>query len=177
VLFLLAGLVVVAAGTFATLRLSSDGREAAPVGAEMPAGATTTVASAPTSVPTTSARTPDAPVTTSAVPTGGAAAGAKTVPVALTYVDWDPTGGQVEASGFVPEVVELGGSCTLSLAKGDLHVETTRTAEPDATTTNCGLLTIAGDKVPAGTWTAALSYRSTKSQGTSAPMSVTVPAR
>jgi hypothetical protein len=183
VLFLLAGLAVVAAGAYAAISMNPDDRQVGPsadAGATAPGTTSGTTAASSAAVPsaaTTSPRTPDATAVTTGPPTGGSPAGGKNVPVALTYVDWDPTAGRVEASGFVPEVVEVGGRCTLSLTKGNLHVDATSTAEPDATSTSCGLLAITGDKVEAGTWTATVGYRSTKSQGTSAPMSVAVPAR
>jgi hypothetical protein len=99
------------------------------------------------------------------------------VQVGLGYSDWDAAGKRVEAAGFVSGVVESGGTCTFSMTDGTRTVQATSTGQADATTTNCGSLMIPGAQVPAGRWTATLSYRSNAAHGTSPAATVTVPAR
>jgi len=99
------------------------------------------------------------------------------VQVTLGFVDWDAAGQQVEAAGFVAGTVASGGVCTLTLTKGTATVTATSIAEADATTTNCGALTIPGAQVAAGSWQATLSYQADSAHGISAATTVTVPAR
>jgi hypothetical protein len=108
-------------------------------------------------------------------PTSGGTA--RPVSVVLSYADWDATGQQVEASGFVAEQVENDGTCTLTLTRGSVTLATNNPGQADATTTNCGLLTVPVAQLSAGTWEATLSYQSSGSRGTSQPMTVTVPTR
>jgi hypothetical protein len=95
------------------------------------------------------------------------------VDVVLTYAGFEQSTGTVQANGFVAGVLEDGGTCTLTLTKGDDEVTATSTAAADATTTSCGLLeTPAG--LDAGTWDAVLAYSSTDAEGTSAALEVVV---
>ena len=98
------------------------------------------------------------------------------VQVVLGYAGWEP-GGSVEVNGFVSSAVEAGGTCTVTLTRDGRQVEVAGPAEPDATTTNCGLLVVPGEQLTAGDWQATLSYRSAASYGTSQPTTVAVPAR
>jgi hypothetical protein len=97
--------------------------------------------------------------------------------VSLGYADWDAAGAQVEAAGFAIGVVESGGTCTLTLTRNGAAVSVTSTGAEDATTTNCGRLTVPGAQVGAGDWQAVLSYRSGTAHGTSTPVTVKVPTR
>jgi hypothetical protein len=132
----------------------------------------------------TSEEPADGPATSvpSAGPTGPVATdppaevtGGNVTPV-LGYVDYDAAGRRVEASGFIAGVVESGGTCTLTLVKGPTQVTATTHSEADATTSNCGSLTVPRDKLAPGTWQASLSYASAGSKGTSQPVTVEVPA-
>lgn len=100
-------------------------------------------------------------------------AGSPVTPV-LAFADVDPSGTSVEAAGFVTAVVESGGECTLRLARGTAEVTTTSPAEPDATTTNCGSLSVPVAELAPGTWQVTLGYRSATSTGVSAPLTVEV---
>lgn len=75
--------------------------------------------------------------------------------------------GDVEANGFISDVSEEGGTCTLNLAKDGKTVTFSKTALPDAQGTVCGLLTINRSKLTTGAWTATITYNSSKYQGTS----------
>jgi hypothetical protein len=133
-------------------------------------GADTDAGQAPSSA--SSAATTSA--TTSAAPS--ATGSGSPVQVVLGYAGWEP-GGNVEVGGFVASAIEVGGTCTVTLTREGRQVEATRPAEPDATTTNCGILVVPDDQLSPGDWQATLSYRSATSYGTSEPTLVTVPAR
>lgn len=93
--------------------------------------------------------------------------------VSITYATYDKAGHAVQASGFVAGIIEDGGVCTLTLTKGTDVVTATSTATADATTTSCGLLQTSGT-LSAGTWSAVLSYSSSKAEGRSRALQVAV---
>lgn len=95
--------------------------------------------------------------------------------VVITYAEWNPTDGVIEEGSFVQGVVETGGTCVLTLTRGATSVTASGPAEPDATTTSCGGLSVPGDQVSSGTWSAVVSYRSDRTEGTSPAVEVTVP--
>jgi hypothetical protein len=107
----------------------------------------------------------DAPVT---APTGRA------VPVFVTHSGWNATTEAIEIAGSV-DLLEDGGTCTLTVTQGDKEVTASRPATEDASTTSCGWLTVAGPDVDRGVWTAVLDYRSATSRATSEPVTVEVP--
>lgn len=95
--------------------------------------------------------------------------------VVLGFLSWNPETSAVEAGGYVSPVVEAGGTCTLELSDERTTVTATVDAVPDATTTVCGGLTVAGTELRAGEWTAVLSYTSSSTSGDSRPLTVEVP--
>ncbi|CAB4904140.1 MAG: hypothetical protein F2825_02260 [Actinobacteria bacterium] len=101
------------------------------------------------------------------VPTGGAVA------VTVTWSGFDR--GALEVDGFVTGVVESGGTCLLTATRGGDTVTAEVVAEPDASTTQCGAVTIAADELSPGTWNAVLSYRSATSVGAADAVEVDVP--
>lgn len=119
--------------------------------------------------------------TATAAPTSGPAAATtstatgRTVDVTLAYAHWDASAAQIEAAGFVAGVVENGGVCTLTARSGSSSVQATATAEPDATTTGCGQLTVPRAQLSPGTWQVTMSYRSAGAHGSSTALSLTVP--
>lgn len=98
----------------------------------------------------------------------------RTVDVVQTYVDWDPTSG-VFAAGYVAQTVEQGGTCTLTLTRGDDEVSATVPGEPAASSVACGGLTVPARQLGPGTWTSVVSYSSGTSEGESRAMEVEVP--
>lgn len=108
----------------------------------------------------------DAPV--SAAPTGEAS-------VSITYASWDAGSRAVEVGGYVADVVESGGTCTVVLTRGDHRATATSSAEADASTTSCGAVSVPGGQLSSGTWEAVLSYGSADHRGASAPTEVVVP--
>ncbi|MGY1824784.1 MULTISPECIES: hypothetical protein [unclassified Blastococcus] len=95
----------------------------------------------------------------------------------VTFAAWVEDTGSVEVNGYVAGVIESHGSCVLTLSRGSQSLSVENTAAPDATTTTCGLLQVAGADLAAGTWEAVLSYRSDTSTGVSPAVDVEVPAR
>jgi hypothetical protein len=95
--------------------------------------------------------------------------------VFLTFADWNAQSGAVEVSSYVQEVVENGGTCTLTLTQGADSVTASSAAQADASSTTCGDLVVARAKLAPGTWRAVVTYRSDKTRGTSDPAEVTVP--
>ena len=122
---------------------------------------------------------PDATATATAEPTptassdvGVPAEGQGTKVVVITL---DVVNGTLEASGMLPDVVEEGGECTLTLTKGT-EVRTVRgltAVGPEST--YCSLLTIPASQLSGGQWEARLAYRSAAHEGVSAVAKVTVP--
>jgi hypothetical protein len=95
--------------------------------------------------------------------------------VQITYYGWNPDSSVVELNGFVPSLVEDGGTCTLTLTQAGASATATREATPNVTNTACGELVVPGDELAPGTWSAVLSYESAGSEGASAPVEVQVP--
>jgi hypothetical protein len=96
------------------------------------------------------------------------------VQVVLTYAMFDAASGTVQGNGFAAGVIEEGGTCTLTLTRGDDEVTATTTAVADASTSTCGLLET-GTGLETGTWDAVLTYSSDRARGESEAMEVTVP--
>jgi hypothetical protein len=95
--------------------------------------------------------------------------------VFISRVQWDYPTSSVRAAGYVSGVLELEGSCTLTITNGTTEREVTAAAEPDATTMTCGTLTVPGQDLTSGTWSAVLRYESGTARGESAPADVDVP--
>jgi hypothetical protein len=95
--------------------------------------------------------------------------------VRITYADWNAQSRVVEAGGILPDVVESGGVCTLTLSKDGQTATTTVEGLPDARSTNCGGLVLAGENLSSGTWSAVISYRSARSDASSEPTTVQIP--
>ena len=86
---------------------------------------------------------------------------------------WGQTSSGVEVSAYVPNVIEDGGTCTLTLTKGDKQVSAKRKGISNVSTTSCGTLFIE-EELSAGTWQATVSYSSTKAKGVSNPIDITI---
>ena len=99
------------------------------------------------------------------------------VAVVVTYAGWEPSEDAAEVSGFVAGVVEAGGTCRLELrSRGGRTAGVETEAEPDASTTVCGTLSVPRQELSEGTWTAVLSYESATSSAASDPVDIEVPA-
>jgi hypothetical protein len=154
---------------------TGSGGPAASSGPTGSAGPTESPAPVPSSAAPTRVTEPaaDEPVATD--PPAGTTGGA--VSPVVTFAGWEPSTAAVEVNGYVPGLVEGGGTCRLTLTRGADPVTDENEAEPDASTINCGLLEVAGADLAAGSWQAVLSYESPTSSGASAPVPVEVPAR
>jgi hypothetical protein len=97
------------------------------------------------------------------------------VPVELTSWGWNAAQGTAQVRGYAAGVVEDGGTCTLTLTKDGQQVTQGSEAMPDASTTTCGAVAVAGNRLGAGTWEAVLSYDSATSSGSSAAVEIEVP--
>jgi hypothetical protein len=95
--------------------------------------------------------------------------------VRTTFGLWSPESSELLVGGYVEGVVESGGTCTLTVTRGAVGVSAAAEAIPDASTTSCGTLSIAGTALGSGSWTAVLNYESAKFSGTAAPMPIEVP--
>jgi hypothetical protein len=92
----------------------------------------------------------------------------------FTYLDIDSANNTVEASGFIDGLVEEGGTCALALTSGFAERRVEGPSFADATTTQCGALTVSLDLLPAGEWTGTLSYESASYSAESPPLTVEV---
>jgi hypothetical protein len=95
--------------------------------------------------------------------------------VLITYSGYVADEKAVQVGGNVTGVIESDGTCTLALTRGGRTVSASTPAEPDATTTDCAGLSVAGSQLAPGAWQAVLTYRSKAHTGASAPVQVDVP--
>ena len=96
--------------------------------------------------------------------------------VVITQAGWTADE-RVEVSGYVPGVVEDGGTCRVTLTLDGDTVQAEAVGMADATTTVCGAIEVGGPELDPGLWQAVLSYESPTSSGASAPSIVQVPTR
>ncbi|QGQ18879.1 hypothetical protein GC089_06020 [Cellulomonas sp. JZ18] len=83
----------------------------------------------------------------------------------VTSAQWQPGTAAVEVSAYV-SVVEQGGECTLTLeGPGGASARTSQPALADASTTSCGLMSVARDRLAPGTWTGSVRYVSPTTSG------------
>lgn len=153
-----------------------------------PSAATPTPAS--TAASTTAAPPPNVTATApSAVPSSGGSGGAESptgsvpppvvgaVSPVVTYAGFDAVTSSAQVAGYVDGVGPTQGTCTVILTMtGRPAQSTSTTATPDATTTQCGTLSIPRDRLTPGTWTAVLSFTSPDAAGHSSPATIEVPA-
>lgn len=77
-------------------------------------------------------------------------------------------------NGYVPDIVESDGSCTITLKKSGVLATATKAALYNAQSTSCGQLVIPYAQLSPGTWEAVLSYSSPHSSGESQKITVEV---
>ncbi|GAB2465096.1 hypothetical protein [Xylanimonas ulmi] len=143
---------------------SASGAASAPSGTPSDAAPTPSPAAAPT---------PD--VAPASAPPPHEASPQPSADVTLSYLAWSPQAQHVEASGFsIP--LDGGGTCALTLTKeGSPSVTVETPSIPDVTSTVCGGLTVPGERLSSGTWSAVLHYESATHSGKSSSVAVTVP--
>lgn len=161
---------VVAAASAVGVVLLAGCTGAADPGAGTTAGpgsppATRTAEPRPTAEPTEPAEPTDEPA--SPEPTQ-ASDDRVTVTPFITYAGPGTDPATVEVAGFVPEIIEEGGTCTATIPATGMSVEAP--AYPDASATSCGLLVL---PVPPDGQTVVLTYSSQASTGYSDGVQVT----
>lgn len=95
--------------------------------------------------------------------------------VKVTIVTLDYVGDGVEASGIIPSIIEEGGSCVLTLTRGDTILTSAGPASAATEATFCGLLAIKDGRLSPGTWSATVAYASNRYTGVSDILDVEVP--
>ncbi|WNM24368.1 hypothetical protein RN607_13445 [Demequina capsici] len=171
-------LVAVAAASFALSGCTGDTPE--------PSTTPTTSATASSTPSTSTSSTPsespsatpssDGVATDSAAPTPTATAGSGRVSAVVALTRYGVTNGELTAAGFVQDVVEEGGYCTITATRGDRSASASGLGTPSAASTDCGEgLSIDTAQLGSGDWKVVLSYRSDGYEGASAPVTVTVP--
>lgn len=99
----------------------------------------------------------------------GTSGGSKKVvtPVISAWSQEGGTGTDLKINGYVPEIIETNGSCTVTLTKGSTTASTSKSALQNAQNTSCGQLIIPYTQLSPGLWQAVLSYSSSMSAGSS----------
>jgi len=95
-------------------------------------------------------------------------------PVISAYGQPDGAGTDFKLNGYVPEIIETDGKCTLTMVKGESTASTSKASLQNAQNTSCGQLIVPFEKLSAGTWQAVLSYESSMSSGSSATTQVEI---
>lgn len=80
----------------------------------------------------------------------------------------------LEVNGFVPAMVEDGGTCALTLRRNGAEIKKIKLAQADAQTTTCGIIEVERGELSAGKWTATITYSSIKYGGTSAEVEMEI---
>lgn len=93
--------------------------------------------------------------------------------VTMTYLVYQDN--KVSSAGFINNLFEDGGTCTLTLTKGSVNVEGTSTGLQDVNKTTCPTISIDKARLQAGEWTAFLSYSSSGGSGSSPVRTINVP--
>jgi hypothetical protein len=65
--------------------------------------------------------------------------------------------------------------CHLVLTRAGSTVTADQAAQPGPSSTDCGVMSVAGSRLSPGTWTAQLTYESSTSVGVAAPQQIEVP--
>lgn len=86
--------------------------------------------------------------------------------VVITDASYYSDSNSVEVRAFVSNIVEDGGTCTVTFEKNGQKVTQTHAAFKDATTTQCGALDTPRSQFPStGTWNVTLVYTSSSATG------------
>ena len=93
-------------------------------------------------------------------------AGSRTVTPVITYAG--QSNGQVEVVAFVPNLLEDGGTCTVTITRGSQTVTRQVSATRNARTTDCRAFAIPESEFKEkGSWDVRVSYASLSASGTS----------
>lgn len=165
-----ASLALVLLAAACTTGTPEDPASSAPTATPTPAAtsASASPAPAPSAPPSAPAPEPEPGPVPDAQPTGDR----RDVSVVVTYSGWDAAASRVAVGAYAEDVVESGGTCTLTLTGAGGTRTASQPATPDAGSTACGELTVGA---PSGTWSARVAYDSPASRGESAAVEVVVP--
>lgn len=89
-------------------------------------------------------------------------------------VSYGQTNTAVEVSARVPGIFEDSGTCTLTLTKGSVTVTQNKQASPNVSEMSCGFISISRSKLSSGSWSAKVTYTSSKAHGASEPKVIAV---
>lgn len=82
--------------------------------------------------------------------------------------------GNVEVNSYVPGIFENSGKCTLTLKKDGKTVSQSKTAVPNVSEMSCGVIKVPVSKLSSGTWSATVTYSSSKAKGSSGEVFIEV---
>lgn len=95
-------------------------------------------------------------------------------PVISAWGQPEGPGKELHLNGYVPEVIETNGTCTLTLRRDGKTVSAQKTALRNAQNTSCGQISIPYEQLAPGEWMAVLSYSSPSSTGSSTVTTIEV---
>lgn len=96
----------------------------------------------------------------------------KSAKPSITYAGQYDT--SVEVGAYVPGVFEDGGSCTLTLQRGDKKFTAVVNAVKNVSSVDCPVMSVPRSSLDGGEWQATVAYSSNSSEGTSDPRPVGV---
>ncbi len=100
-------------------------------------------------------------------PAGDSTATSKKVTPVIS--SWNYSESNLQASGFVPGVIESTGTCTLTVVNGSQSASASVPGTPNVQNVSCGLIKIPRSKLGSGSWKLTLEYSSPGHSGTSEP--------
>lgn len=145
-------------------------RSSSPAASPTRSRASSAPVSSPAASPAGSATSSAAPTTSTSTQTGTGRA----APV-ITYAAWSASARAVQVSAYVPGLDTASARCSLVLTRGSQRRSISRAPVADATTMQCGTMSISGSRLSAGTWQATVRYSSPARSGVSAVVNVEVP--
>lgn len=100
--------------------------------------------------------------------------GTKSVTPLISSWGQNPDTNNLEVAGFIPEIYEDGGKCTLTLTRNGQTITKDSSAHKDVSRTSCQPFAISQDSLTPGTWSATLKYASSTATGSSTSTTITV---
>lgn len=105
-------------------------------------------------------------------PTTDPVSGLKKVSPIITYAG--QYNNVIEVGGYVANVIENHGTCTLKLSKSNITKTVSVNATSNASSTDCSVMSLTRSELEPGAWNATVIYTSSTSAGTSEPRSIEV---
>lgn len=94
----------------------------------------------------------------------------------ITRYGWDAAAHKASAVAILPGKVINTGSCTLTITLAGVSRTATKASTPDASSTDCGLITITDTTLSPGTWSGSVSFTGGGTTATSTTFPITVTA-